>query len=236
MENQDKATTALVRSMKRTLESQHGIKVPHSALRASYLQALGEHPHAFAGRAQEAEPEVPGPAVSSPSVRLRKLYLCEDDLGCLESLSLDEEGSAPVPLDFVFKDVFVERQFAYLPRVSKFGLPDYLANGREFFSNLGLAFSGSYEHGYKDLGDDSGDSCCVWVSISEAHWNELLVAVKDSNSLFRLDVIEWVREHHGLDTYLDIREKQYTWTQLYLDSMEAASEMFAEECLAKYAA
>lgn len=236
MENHDKATTALVRSMKRTLEAQHGITVPHSALRASYLQALGENPHAFAGRAKEADEVVtPEPAVG-PSVRLRKLYLCADEVGCLEGLSLDEEGSAPVPCEFVFKDVFVERQFAYLPRVSKYGLPDYLANGREFFSNLGLAFSGSYEHGYKDLYDDSGDSCCIWVSISDAHWNELLVAVKHSNSLFRSDVIEWVREHHGLDTYLDIREKQYTWTQLYLDSMEGASEMFTEECLAKCAA
>src|SRR5262245_39819095 len=47
MKDQDKAMTALLRSMKRTLKAEHGIEVPHSALRASYLLAQGEHPHAF---------------------------------------------------------------------------------------------------------------------------------------------------------------------------------------------
>ncbi len=55
MSNQDKAVTAIVRSMKKALAASHNLQVPHSALRASYLQALGEHPHAFAGKASVNE-------------------------------------------------------------------------------------------------------------------------------------------------------------------------------------
>jgi hypothetical protein len=55
MTTTDKALTALMRSMKRALKQAHGIEVPHSALRASYLSAQGEHPHAFSSKHTDDE-------------------------------------------------------------------------------------------------------------------------------------------------------------------------------------
>ena len=65
--NQDnKALTALARSMKRALKTGHGVEVPHAALRACLLQAQGENPHAYVARKQ-------GPADQAELVRLRQL-------------------------------------------------------------------------------------------------------------------------------------------------------------------
>ena len=55
MTSTDKALTALMRSMKRALKEAHGIEVPHSALRASYLSAQGEHPHAFSSKPADTD-------------------------------------------------------------------------------------------------------------------------------------------------------------------------------------
>jgi hypothetical protein len=47
---QDKELSNFIKAMKRNLQKQFGVTVPHSALRASYLLALGENPHAYAGK------------------------------------------------------------------------------------------------------------------------------------------------------------------------------------------
>lgn len=228
MKNQDKATTALVRSMKRNLEQQHGIKVPHAALRASYLQALGENPHAFAGRTPEVEVKSIPEAAVDTSGRLRTLYLAEDDIGCLESLALDEAGTATLPIDFVFRDTRLERQVAQLPRVSKYGLPDYLSNAREFFGHFGIKLANSYEHEYRDLGDDSGDSCRVFVTMPDARWHEVLVAVQEGNAQFEADVAEWVGLHYGRMLDQEPQAKQTEWVQRYLDSLEPSDASDSE--------
>jgi hypothetical protein len=224
MKNQDKATTALVRSMKRNLEQHHGIKVPHAALRASYLQALGENPHAFAGRTPEAELPATLAPVADTSGRLRTLYLVEDDIGCLEHLALDKDGVAKLPADFEFQDTRLERQFAELPRVSKYGLPDYLANAREFFGRFGITLANTYEHDYRDLGDDSGDSCRIFVTMPEARWQEMLVAVQEGNAQFEADVAEWVGLHYGRILDQEPQAKQTEWVQRYLDSREPTDD------------
>lgn len=50
MTTKNKELTQLVKSMKKNLLSGHAIDVPYSALKACYLQAHGEHPHAFGGK------------------------------------------------------------------------------------------------------------------------------------------------------------------------------------------
>lgn len=226
MKNQDKATTALVRSMKRHLELKHGIKVPHAALRASYLQALGENPHAFAGRTPEVK-AIPEAAVDA-SGRLRTLYLVEDDIGCLERLALDKDGTAKLPDDFEFLDTRLERLFAELPRVAKYGLPDYIANVREFFGHFGIKLANVYEHDYRDLGDDSGDSCRIFVTMPEAEWQRVLDSAQEESAQFEADVAEWVGLHYGQNFDACKRAQRNEWAQRYLDSLEQPDELDSE--------
>lgn len=167
MTDQNKAMTALVRSMKKALQDQHGIKVPHAALRASYLQAQGEHPHAFVGKKatnnneaalRELVDKAPAffhpeydfdgeklawlekaglkyttkPSASNteePATSARhRLYLAEDDIDCLERISLDPDGEVLLPKSWEFKKAVLESLAADIPRVSKYGLPDYLGH------------------------------------------------------------------------------------------------------------
>jgi hypothetical protein len=55
MQDTNKEVTQFIKSMKLNLKEKFGVDVPHAALRASYLMALGENPHAFAGRAAPGE-------------------------------------------------------------------------------------------------------------------------------------------------------------------------------------
>lgn len=57
MQNDTQAITNLTRSMVRALKIQHGINVPHAALRAVLLQAQGLNPHAFAAAQPKPLPE-----------------------------------------------------------------------------------------------------------------------------------------------------------------------------------
>lgn len=228
MQNDNKATTALVRSMKRALKAQHGIEVPHSALRACYLQALGENPHAFAGRAVKTEaPTAPESAASAPRP-LRTLYLVEDDIGCLEALALDADGTAQVPIDFVFQDTRLERQFAELPSVARYGLPDYLAKASMFYGQFGIKLANTYEHDYRNLGDDSGDSCRLFVTMPEAEWQRLLVEVQVNNAEFEGTVAEWVGLHYRRVFESESQAQQTEWVQRYLDSLEPAPDLDAD--------
>lgn len=228
MKNQDKATTALVRSMKRNLEQKHGIKVPHAALRASYLQALGENPHAFAGRTPDVEVKAVAQQTVDTSGRLRTLYLVEDDIGCLEHLALDKDGVAKMPVDFEFQDTLLERQFAELPRVSKYGLPDYIANAREFFGRFGIKLANTYVHDYRDLGDDSGDSCRIFVTMPEDEWQRVLDAAQDESAQFEADVAEWVGLHYRQNFDACKRTQRNEWAQRYLDSLVQSDELDSE--------
>lgn len=50
MPTTNKALTQFLQSMKKNLKNEHSVDVPYSALKACYLQANGEHPHAFASK------------------------------------------------------------------------------------------------------------------------------------------------------------------------------------------
>lgn len=227
MKNQDKALTALVRSMKRNLEQQHGIKVPHAALRASYLQAQGENPHAFSGRTHDVEVK----AVSEPTIdessTLRVLYLVEDDIGCLERLALTADGCGKLPEDFMFEGAKLVSQVAELPRVSKYGLPDYLVEATTFYSTFGLALDASYAHTYKDLGDDSGDTCRAVIKVSYAEWRKVVAAALENDQGFVDTVSEWVGQHYRAVFETESSDKQFDWVHRYLETL-ALSDLMNE--------
>lgn len=255
-DSQDKAVTALVRAMKRALKNEHGIEVPHAALRACYLQAQGENPHAFAGKAarQGSDEELkalvaeapqyfhPGyefdgkklewlkraglvPAstpreheLSGPDVR--RLYLAADDLGCLVNLSLDPEGTILLPFDWTFsKKAELLQLRAEVPKVKKYGLPDYLANPAEFFSqNFGLKLAAAYHSSYEDLGDDSGDSAWVDIRIGDAEWTRLLNAVAAADDALWDNLCEWVGLHYKRILDREPLAKQAEWLERYLEA------------------
>jgi hypothetical protein len=55
MQDTNREVTQFIKSMKRNLKDQFGVDVPHTALRASYLLAMGKNPHAFADKTVAAE-------------------------------------------------------------------------------------------------------------------------------------------------------------------------------------
>jgi hypothetical protein len=228
MQGNDKAITSLVRSMKRTLKNKHGIDVPYSALRASYLQAIGESPHAFAGRNNVVEAKVelsvPAPAEVVRNPLWRTLYLVENDLGCLERLALDKEGSALLPEDFEFKNAVLERQFAEVPRVSRYGLPDYLVKAKEFFAPFGIELASTYTFWHTDLGDDSGDKCKMVVSMPDADWSTLLKAALEQNPSFAAEVAEWVGMHYHRLFENESTGQQLDWVERFLSAKQEAED------------
>ncbi len=265
MQDTNKALTQLVRSMKRTLKTQHGIEVPHAALRASLLLAQGENPHAYAaGQAREPAQvaasdntlrqlisEAPkffhpgydfdgekldwleraglvAPAkaskqtqrVAASQLPLRRVYLCGDDLGMLNRLSLDEDGYFMIPQDWEFgpecEVTFVQ---ASIPKVSKYGLPVYLAEPAEFFRSLNLNVAPGFRSRYEDLGDDSGDSGWISVHISDEEW-KLLLQVLFRVTTLKDQVSEWVGQHYGRNYVKEPERAQYEWVERFLEAQD----------------
>ena len=257
MNDQNKAMTAALRAMKKSLKEQHGIDVPHSALRASYLQAQGEHPHAFSSKHPETEtvttlrqliaeaPKFFHPVYDFDGEKLEWLqraglvkkpksqkgnsaplsnhilYLAEDDLGCLELLSLDPDAEILVPEDWDFKGAFVVGLNAKIPRQSKYGLPQYLAEPNTFFSSnwLGLVLSPFHENHIIDLGDDSGDSCEVEIQMQDAHWQALVTAILDENVPFYENISEWVGLHYKKVFSGESPGQKLQWVERYLETL-----------------
>lgn len=235
MQDTNKAITSLVRSMKRTLKDKHGVDIAHSALRASYLQALGENPHAFAGREQapvipeKAPPPVAPVVVPRADESLwRTLYLAEDNLGCLERFSLFDDGTVLLPEGFQFKNATLERQFAEIPRISRYGLPDHLVKAKEFYAPHGLEVGHYHEFWPEDLGDDGAGSCKLVISMPDADWEKLLDAALVENPGFENEVAEWVGMHYQRLFNKESPAKQLEWVQRYLDMLEESARMDAE--------
>lgn len=228
MQDTNKAITSLVRSMKRTLKDKHGIDVPHSALRASYLQALGENPHAFAGRVQaeevKVETTVQAAVAKNESTNSHTLYLAPDDVGCMERLALDREGTILLPEDFEFGKALLVSQFAEVPRVSRYGLPEYLVNASKFYASFGLEVSPGYTFWHKDLGDDSGDQCKLVVSMDDAEWNALLNVVLEENPSFHDEIAEWVGLHYRRVFENESTSQQLDWVARFLAAKQEAED------------
>lgn len=276
-DKQDKALTALIRSMKRALAREHNIEVPHAALRACFLQAQGENPHAFAAKegrigaplrkvgGMPREDELRLLVVEAPhyfhpgydfdgkklewlkraglvpsgtprdedlsAVDVRTLYLALDDIGCTGRLALDPEGEFLLPEDWQFsKAARLLQLHAELPKVKRYGLPDYLANPAEFFSTrFALQLSHDYRSSYEDLGDDSGDSGWVNVRIDDVEWRKLLNAVLAEGSDAVDGVAEWVGQHYGRVLESESKAKQAEWLERYLESLERAKELDSQQ-------
>lgn len=199
MKNIDnKAVTALVRSMRKALAEQHGVRVAHSALRASYLQALGQNPHAFAKKAEAVAPLV----TAAVSFVTKTLYLVEDDSGCLGDFSMDPEGLFILDLDDdstseLLADARLVQLKARVPSIRRYGLPDYLSSPVEFFGNRGLSLSADrYAPEIEDSQDDSGDTVSLTVRVAAGTWDHLLLRAIQQNAHRRDDVSEWVGLHH----------------------------------------
>jgi hypothetical protein len=303
MQDTNKALTALVRSMKRALKNQHGVDVPHAALRACLLQAQGENPYAFATKQPRSavgtprsdqleklrvsmrqdrtpaygdalklcrtlETELAKSAGHSSDAKLRSLveeapayfhpgydfdgkklewlqraglvsadapregdadkaralFIVYDDQNMASALALDSEGRVLVPEDFCFpEDCLVLSLHAEVPKVSRYGLPDYYANPSKFFGRNELKVSSSYRSTYQDLGDDSGDSAVVSVRMCPASWEALVMHVLESNTRLNDSVAEWVGLHYGRNFDKENPAKQVEWVERYLDLPEGRS-------------
>lgn len=208
MKQQEVEVKALVRSMKKALKEQHGISVPHSALRASYLVAQGENPHAFKGNKEfSASTTSDNTALLRKSAQLvdanresviRTMYLAEDDIGCLSKLSLDAEGEIILP-EWTTQCAVLLSQSADIPSVARYGLPDYLSNPQEFYGNLvnGMQVSSRYNLAYRDTNDDGGDSCAIEVSMTHTEWARVITLALGANGRFAANFREWLKIHHS---------------------------------------
>ena len=104
MQENDKDVTRLIKSMKRSLQDQFGVNVPHAALRASYLLARGEQPHAFAGK---KFPSVEPRKEVVASVLFEWVYPDEDGDSVQAFLNLDtgKLSNIVAPADIVSEEV-----------------------------------------------------------------------------------------------------------------------------------
>lgn len=200
--NDSKDIQPFVKAMRRALLREHKLDVPYTALRAAYLSASGRSPHAQSKRpaSKGVAPEL-NPSeyhVNLPDDWVvKKLYLAEDEIGCLERLSLDPDGSLVIKDDWQFQGQVLLLD-TKVPRVSRYGMPDFLLNPVQFFS---ARFSGmdvklDNRVYIEDLGDDSGGSCMLLVGMPQAEWDSLLVrGIEGEDTLFAATA-EWAGLHY----------------------------------------
>ena len=175
--NQIDTLKPLIRAMRTALLRDHNVDVPYTALRAAYLSAQGENPHAQCEPKATAQPQALGSAFFVPLPGdwvVKRLHLVEDEVGCLSELSLDPEGQYLVDSSWVFhaKAVALDAQ---VPKISKYGLPDYIQSPQSFFREFnGLELEFGTRVRVQDLGDDSGDTAEVWLAMPGNHWDTLL--------------------------------------------------------------
>ncbi len=272
MQLENKELTALIRAMKTALKRDHNLEVPHAALRASALMALGQSPHAFAKKTsddfaelRELVKEAPKyfspihdfdgdklnwlmraglvprsttettPAAKKPVLGdTHVVHLVGDDLGCLEVLALDAEGEYPIPDGFDFSECYIVGIDAEIPKVKKYGVPDYLQDSRKFFaSRFGLKVDSNAREDHEDSGDDSSDCCKLTVVIPPRAWKLLVETASKPGSALAGHVAEWVGLHYGKAYDKESAASKRKWVQRYL---EASSEPEQNELPAFYAA
>jgi len=171
------------------------------------------------------------PALKKPAAVLhpRTLHLAEDEIGCLELLALDSDGCFTLPEDFVFEPgSLLSSQSAWVPKVSRYGLPVYLEQAQEFFGSMGLSLAKNYRTAVRDLQDDSGDSCTIQVQVSEAQWQRVLDTVWQTQPAFRDHVLEWVGFNYKQNAEHMLREQQLDWAQRYLDMLHTQESLNQE--------
>ena len=239
MNDENKGLKALVRSMKKALKEDHGIHVPYAALRAVYLQAKGEHPHAFASKKSKKTRSAGDSLMPAVQTKLSSetehtpttnsthaLYLAQNEIGCLVRLSLDEDGLILLPRRWNFAKLTLLSQFAQVPRVSKYGLPDYVSSPAGFYRDYapGLQISSECKTHLKDLGDDSADSCRLVVCADTIEWERLLEAVLLENPSFAADVADWSQAHYKCRFEEQTSTEKVKWIERFMDCAYASSQ------------
>lgn len=200
MKSKEQQVTAIVRAMKKCLKKDHGIVVPHAALRAAYLQAGGINPHAFSAQVLTTDPVQESAVATEPGVFGRVFHLVEDNVGCLSRLALDAEGELCVPDTWVFTNAAVSYLYATIPSVKKYGMPDYLVKQSNFFPTRfpGLALAKSVKFEYHDTGDDTGDRAVLAISMSDTEWQALLYEIAKAEGLLN-DAKYEIALHYRID-------------------------------------
>lgn len=198
----------LIQAMRRALLREHQLDVPYTALRAAYLSANGASPHATRNRksSKSVSPEadfVPPLHASTYRVDLpadwvvKKLYLVENDIGCLERLSLDPESRFILKENWQFK-ARVLLIDAKVPRISRYGLPDFLSNPRQFFEAFfrGVEPQTGHRVHIEDLGDDSGGDAMLIVGMPATEWAALLLRGVAGDKPLCDEAAEWAGLHY----------------------------------------
>lgn len=222
MNDTSRELTRVVRSMRKTLKSEHGLDVPYTALRAAYLRAQGRHPHAF-GRAPAQVPpsaHTPHPACTPALPKPARdtcvrLHLVEDDLGCLERLALDADGRYPLPEDWMFATARLVRQQARVPSVRRYGLPRYIEEAQAFYAGFGLS-AGQVHNEIDDAGDDSGDTCALEVHMARGELEQLLLAVLEDTPGLAEALAEWVGLHYRRNFDVEPPAARADWLARYV--------------------
>ncbi|MCC5610977.1 hypothetical protein LC612_30570 [Nostoc sp. CHAB 5834] len=148
--------------------------------------------------ASKGKPPEKVAAMLSPTIA-RTLFLTEDDDGVLSKLSLDSAGTILVPEGWTFSEAQVSHIKAIVPRISKYGLPDYLSNSHAFFYNQFhrlVVPSTGVDYSITDSQDDSGDSCEIVVRLPYDEWENLLHSVLDTDESFKAEVEEFAGLHY----------------------------------------
>lgn len=210
-----------VSAIQKALIRDHNISVPYTALRASYLTAHGQNPHAHASKSsKKAVEEMTTQWVS------KTLYLASDEAGCLERLSFDAEGSYLLPQDYRFPSgrASLLKLTARVPSINRYGLPDYLSNALGFFmEHFELEIHGQFKTKVKDSGDDSGDTCALEIFLTQKAWESLLSdALRDNESLAE-DVGFWVGQNYRINFDTLSPSKKLEWVERYLEAHEEAN-------------
>ena len=254
MEIANKELTAIVKSMRKNLSSQHKVEVPSSALRAVLLQAMGENPHAFAKKSasdtsavrklETLVKEAPkffaldsfdgekrewleragliGDADSRSQESRRTMYLGYDDLNCLQCLAFDSDRSYSFELERPLMDVCVRAMSAQIPSIRRYGLPIYLEDPKEFFHRtIRCDIRLDARPQYEDLGDDSGDSCELEVSCSDADWETMVQFALNQSASFKNDVSEWVGLHYSVNFDAESSPRKVEWAVRYVNGLQS---------------
>lgn len=217
----------LIRAMRTALLRDHNVDVPYTALRAAYLNAKGENSHARckgvpANLTHRAEPAVFVPLPGDWVVK--RLHLVEDEVGCLSELSLDPDGQYIVDSSWVFhaKAVALDAQ---VPKISKYGLPDYIQSPQSFFREFdGLELEFGTRIRVQDLGDDSGDTAEVWLALPGEHWDTLLRTGIKGSKLYDA-ASEWAGLHYKVSLPGLTIAKQVEYVNRFLEATQELEEL-----------
>lgn len=222
----DNNIKTLVKSMQAALKRDHGMEVPYSALRASYLVAQGLNPHAqgktaaVAVTAASAAPPAPVEGTSKPGWVTKTLHLAMAEDGILQLVSLDAEGEFLCLPRGGFKrgEALLQHIKASVPSMKRYGLPDFLQDQAGWFrEHFGLELAPGSTFDIEDLGDDSGESASLTLSLTESEWARVVLAALEHRPGLREGVAEWVGLHYG-QTFASVERKQAEWVERFVEA------------------